>query len=196
MLKTTLAIILSTGLVAQTQAPSRWSGSTRLLSPSVAGTLIARNGVLELAILWRGAPGWSLGNENSSGGGSGDSINGAQQYGQIRLDYSYTASTRIAEIQGKAFQLPGGMNVIMVDNVDHPGGGVVSGTARIVGNYEAPATPLPPILAASPEVVRFLRCETPLPADGFPRDLPDDTRERLLTLINRVYVCDALNALR
>ena len=88
--------LLVGGLQAE-QGPSERGplrAMTQPLSPSVLATVATRNQVLELAVLWRGAPGWFL-----AGSGRGASysegnatFSAALNYGGLQLSLSYEPS--------------------------------------------------------------------------------------------------------
>ena len=154
--------LLVGGLQAE-QGPSERGplrAMTQPLSPSVLATVATRNQVLELAVLWRGAPGWFL-----AGSGRGASysegnatFSAALNYGGLQLSLSYEPSRHSALVQGTVVALPNGANVILVDNVDGGTVPAIGGVVSVDSHFEGNAT-FASLLGGSPEIVSFLRCD-------------------------------------
>jgi hypothetical protein len=157
---------------AQGQPRARSSGgATQWMSPSVVATWLTRRvdagpEQLELLVLWRGDPGWFLrpGNEIRSDSRSPTVGRHTIVYGDIRLTLDYDHSTRSAVVNGNTLTL-GEHNVVLVDEVDVPSGPRVVRTFRVVPEMPGSAGQLSPLLTRSPEIMTFLRCDAPIPAD-------------------------------
>jgi hypothetical protein len=118
---------------------------------------------LELLVVWRGQPGWYMrgGSRTSSGGGSGSSFQSTSRYGDVELQLGLDSAAHTADIQGKRVAL-GGSNVILVDNIDIPGGAKVVGLRRVdtdVALLNSGYPDIDAVLIRSAAVVSFLRCE-------------------------------------
>ena len=154
-------IALGVGGVQAAQRPSEgpFTAQTQPISPSVLATIVTRNQVLELVVLWRGAPGWFLGaGQGAKYSGGNGSFTGLLEYGGLQLDFSYEASRRTARIQAKSVLLPEKANVILVDGVDRGTAQTIAGTASVDSHFESSAT-FASLLGRSPEIVSFLRCD-------------------------------------
>lgn len=143
------------------------------MSPAVVATWITEQQgdgpvELEMLILWRGNPGWFLraGGSSSSGSGvvRGDHRTNHETIvqGGVRLTYGYDSQTRLATVQGTTFDLRES-NVVLVDDVDAPGGARVSGTLRVARSMPGSAGQIGLVLRTSPEIMAFLRCDARAP---------------------------------
>jgi hypothetical protein len=152
------------------QAPGRaaqpHSGATnRIISPvAVVSSIVRDDGgggaLLDLAVLWRGAPGWFAqgGAHSESGGGSGSSVHSDIRYGDVKLTLNFNAETRVAGIQGTEIKLRDA-NVVLVDYVDSRAGPQVIRTLRVDPAVPGGALDIAQALRRSPEIVSFLRCD-------------------------------------
>lgn len=140
-----------------------------MLSPAVVATWFTDQPAglpvqLRLLVLWRGAPGWFL-----SGGGE---IRGATDrsgvrhetvnYGNVRLTVSFDAATRVVSIHDKGFALKDD-NVVFVDDVDTAAGPRVASTMLLGPTMPGSAGQLGEMLAPSPRIIEFLRCDAKAP---------------------------------
>ena len=142
----------------------------QVVSPVAMATWVARRAsdggrVLELLVLWRGTPAWFARGSGSgaSGGGDGRRVNKTIRRGELTLQLEFDLQTRLATIQGTPVELRD-HNVVLVDGVDEPKGPRVVGTLRVdstLPSGDGPA-PIAETMRRSPEIVSFLRCETPL----------------------------------
>ena len=168
-------MVLAAVASALAQTASRtWN---RPLSASVVATFVERDGALAMLLLWRGQPGWFVvGARSESGGGSGATIRGTADYGDIRLEYELSPDR--ARVQGRPVDLPAGANVLLIDGVDRKGDS--STIAAIAGDLTTrDANPrLSSFLKQTPAALTFLRCGEPL------------TDERLKPF--NQFVCDDL----
>lgn len=137
---------------------------TQPVSPSVLATIATRNKVLELVVLWRGAPGWFL-----AGSGQGASysegnatFSAALNYGGRQLSVSYEAARHTALIQGTAVDVPNGANVILVDGVDLSTVPAIGGVVSVDSHLEGDPT-FASLLGGSAEIVSFVRCDAGTP---------------------------------
>ncbi len=126
-----------------------------LLSPSVEATWVVRENRLALLILWRGQPGRFRRQP------SGFVDNGVEQVlvrGVIKLSQKYDAREGVVHIQGIRTELRGD-NVVFVDEVDRTGGARVIGQLRIDPTMPGSPAQIGPMLARSPPIMAFLRCD-------------------------------------
>ena len=150
------------------------SSGTRVISPVALVTWVAHYGndgaqVLDLIVLWRGSPGWFARGSGSgtSSGGSTSSFHSTIRYGGLDLQLEFEAQTRAVRIDGMRVELAGD-NVILVDDVDMPGGLTVASTLRVDPSLPLADNGYPRIeavLRQSGEIVSFLRCDARMP-DG------------------------------
>jgi hypothetical protein len=128
------------------RAQSPASSGTSLLSASVLVTWMTHNegvdaSVLDLAVFWRGTPGWFTAGDprGRSGGGSSmvlpDGRSGPQTHfigvGSLRLEVTFDPASRSAQVQDHNISTQDA-NVILVDEVDSPAG------PRIISTIDAP----------------------------------------------------------
>jgi hypothetical protein len=94
------------------------------------------------------------------------------QLGYHRVELSFDAAAHTAIVQGKATAVPPAANVLLVDNIDRPGGEVIKFLSIDPAGVDLyPRLGLSawaPLLARSREVVEFLQCDA-VPVD--PRSL-------------------------
>jgi hypothetical protein len=158
------ALAVGGGQAAQRPSEGPLTAQTQPISPSVLATIVTRNPVLELVVLWRGEPGWFLagsGRGAKYSGGNG-SFTADLDYGGLQLGLSYDASRRTARVLAKAVSLPEHANVILVDSVDRGAAQTIAGTASVDSHLEGNST-FASVLGSSPEIVSFLRCDAETP---------------------------------
>jgi hypothetical protein len=175
-----IPIILAAALIGAAGSPdaqsptwNRSGGATQWMSPAVVATWITEQEAgapvqLQMLILWRGTPGWFLRAGGSSSEGTG-SIQGNHRIyrdtivqGGVRLAFEYDSRTRVATVQGQEVDLHED-NVVLVDDVDAPGGARVSGTLRIARPMPGSAGQIGLVLRMSPEIMAYLRCDATVP---------------------------------
>jgi hypothetical protein len=143
------------------------SSATQVISPVALVTWVAKYGsdgvsTIDLIVLWRGMPGWfSRGPANGvSSGGSNASFHSTIRYGGLELQLEADSQARVARVQGMRVEL-GDDNVILVDEVDMPGGPTVVGTLRVEPDLPQTDNGYPRIdevLRRSPQIQSYLRC--------------------------------------
>ena len=125
--------------------------------------------VLDLLILWRGTPGWFHGKSTGRRGGGGSRVVGGTKgivsqstyYGDVAIAFEANFDSRVANVAQSTVKLDH-VNTIVADNID--------GNWRITGTrWTDPRLPLVgdwnlALARRSPEFVRDLRCEIPMPA--------------------------------
>lgn len=178
---TPLVTLLAVTLPALEQPEQTTSTGSRVVSPSVVATTIARIGdrrttQLELIVLWRGSPGWFLGaadgsstwQRNETGSRTVDqAVVHRVSFGSRPLVVTFFRDRHAVRIgDGELAPLPDGANAVLVDNVDSPDGPVIVNTVRLESNTIAFPARIEPLLGASPDLMSFLRCEAPLPDAG------------------------------
>ena len=153
-------LLAAVGSALAQSASRTW---TRPLSASVVATFVERDGALAMLLLWRGKPGWFVvGARSESGGGTGATIRGTVNYGDIRLEYEI--SPERARVQGRPVDLPAGANVLLIDGVDRPDGPTIAAIAGDLTTRDANPR-LSSFLKQTPTALTFLRCGEPLTDD-------------------------------
>ena len=190
-----LGVIASVPLGAQAppRPPSAVSLGSRIVSPAVVATVVARAGPsgageLDLLILWRGRPGWFLeagrDGRTSTWGGTAGGLGGSKGilnhqvlFGGLTLSLQFEREGRTVRVQDIEVSLQDS-NVILVDQVDDGEDMLVVGTRWI----DPQNTGVPPraerVIARSSELVTFLRCDA---------SLSDPLMQRMVQVI-----CDGL----
>jgi hypothetical protein len=153
------ALVINTLVIAPVVAQS---GQTRPLSPSVLATLVTRGQQIELLVLWRDAPNWYVGRrQRVSGGGDGGTFRTSVQLDDIELSLAYDPTRRTVRIGETTTSLIDGANVVMIDGVADPSERRRSVSVTAVDlSGDSPNPVLGTLLARSPAIVKFLRCET------------------------------------
>jgi hypothetical protein len=157
--------------------PVGLSGIMGRVSPAVVATWMTHTepsgmSVLDLAVFWRGTPGWFMaGGPSRSAGGSGSAFGpdgrpGVERQfivaGDLRLDVRFDPMTRQVQIQNQVISLNND-NVILVDDVDGPGGPRIAETRRIDPQFPSSVgIDIPDIIRRSPDLFDYLRCEAVL----------------------------------
>ncbi|HEV8395992.1 MAG TPA: hypothetical protein VGQ37_17045 [Vicinamibacterales bacterium] len=161
-------IVALSSLLAHAQTPAihySTSGGGPL-SPSVVATWEmtgpdAGSSNLDLLVLWRGKPGWF--NERLDGIAAG----GSEHVHRIlsprgNMELRFDPSRRTVAMNGQLIALRDA-NVLLLDDVDKPGGTRVAGTAR----GDTPPSRSGPnldvltaIMRSSPTLFDFLRCDS------------------------------------
>lgn len=152
-------------------------------------------GTLELLVLWRGTPGWFLrpggGSlsfedtteyprpgrdasrpEQAEGAPTGRRLGSTVtiRQGSVLLELRFDRENATVYVQEHPVRLNGN-NVVLVDDVDGPAGPQVAGTLHIDPGFIVGGSDEPPfdgfevLLQRSEELLGFLRCDVPLPAD-------------------------------
>jgi len=195
-------------LVAPVNAHGQTQSSSRPLSGTVVGTSVVRNGELSLLVLWRGTPGWFDGSDKSGGGGG--SSNGREfghewlTFGNRTLSIEFDYSARLAKLLGEDVSLVD-TNVVLVDDVDRPGGPRIVARRRVdpsmptIGGPRTTAND-PAVIAIrrDPEAMTFLQCEIPppVPAGVAAAALDEAARARVIDYVQRALtlVCREVTA--
>lgn len=138
-----------------------------VMSPSVEATwaVVEQGGEnrLELLVLWRGQPGWF---QRQPAGFTNNGVEQTIVRGLIRLTMRYEAHSRVLHVQGIRKEL-GVDNVVFIDEVDSPGGARVVGQLRVGSAIAGSAAQIGPLLARSPRIMAFLRCDVvPIGLEG------------------------------
>jgi len=108
-------------------------------------------------VLWRGAPKWYLSSpQSSSGGGSAESFQFQQSYGDVELSLKVFSRPTKMVLNGIDVA-DTSANVFMVDGVDR---GSIAPTIKGLNVALASGTPLEAALAAADnaDVLKFLQC--------------------------------------
>ena len=158
------AIVLLTAPRPSGQSPSTGptGAQTRPVSASVLATIVTRDQQMQLAVLWRGTPGWFARGEGhqaaSYSEGNSRVFTATLEYGGIALSVVHEFGSTLARVQDKIVSLPPNTNVILVDNIDSAGGATFPDPVAIDPRLPAGNPTLASVFGRSPEVVSFLRC--------------------------------------
>ena len=145
------------------------SSSSQPVSPVALVSWVSAKGsegmTLDLAIVWRGSPGWFFATSgdrqrSGSGGGTPTTYSMSEQYGNVRIEFTLKDLPRAVTIGDKSIDL-GDHNVVLVDGVDDSGGARVIKTLKIDPAF-ANRREIEGVLGRSPEVVAFVRCDVKL----------------------------------
>ena len=98
---------------------------------------------------------------SSSGGSSTGRRHLTLKYGGLFLQVLFDAPARLAEIEDRKIPLNED-NVLLVDDVDSPGGPKVVKTLRVDPDLSDPHR-AEIVIRRSPELVAYLRCDSKLP---------------------------------
>lgn len=122
---------------------------------------------LDLAVIWRGRPGWYM--EGTGQGGSGGATSTTFQqtikYGGVHLSFQFVTSKRQLVVQdGPALDL-GDANVVLVDHVTEPAKLAVVSKLTIPSMLTGPGELVVPF-GRSNEIFNFLQCDVEVPQVG------------------------------
>jgi hypothetical protein len=123
---------------------------------------------LDLAIVWRGRPGWFLENKEQyggSGGGTDASFQQTLKYGGVYLDFRFVKSPRTLTILDRIRLDLKDANVVLIDQVDHPEKAIVVSTVAVPSPLASPGALTTPF-GRSNEIFAFLRCDVEVPQVG------------------------------
>lgn len=121
-----------------------------------------------LVVVWRGQPGWTLGEEGDTSSvefAGGEltldrhlEVSSAVSHGDLALEIAYVPATREASVNGIGVQMPDGHNVVLVDGAD-------TGMPSIETLGIEPGEPerVEAFLGRSAVVREFARCDVQLP---------------------------------
>jgi hypothetical protein len=159
----------SAGHARQHAAGTSGSGQ---LSPSVTATFTARgpspNGpwTLELLVLWRGTPGWLNTKGMLAGAGADDPAGGGRRLvtqtafvAGRPVEVQFNPQTREARLRNQVFAV-GDSNVLLVDEVDGPGGPKIVGSVRVEPFMDA-GDDIDAFVRQSPRLLKFLSRSKP-----------------------------------
>lgn len=172
------------GCVLSAQTTPTASGGTVMssqdISARVVASLITRmepNGAeqLELLVLWRGAPGWFVGERaqprsagGTSTGGAAGSFEQRLSFGSVTLNLAFDAQSRTLRIQDRTVAVPRS-NVIVVDGADDPKRLEVVETLFVPVPASSSRLSLERIFRGTPRLLDFANCDAPFPAARPPR---------------------------
>jgi hypothetical protein len=140
-----VAAVFGCGAAARAQSARTMSSGTIRVSASVVVTTIAHNeadgtSTLDVAVFWRGTPGWfTAGDPGGQSGGATstgllDGRPGPETHfigvGGLRLEMQFDPETGRVRIQDQSISLQSG-NVILVDEVDGAAGPRIVETIRV-----------------------------------------------------------------
>lgn len=121
--------------------------------------------VLDLLVLWRGAPGWFDDASLEAGAGGSDGVHRVSSRG-IAVEVRFDRQTDTVSIQGQTIALQGA-NVLLIDEMSDARGVLIAGTLRIdrlvsgvrAGRGGPSVDPLSEMIRKSPALFAYLRCD-------------------------------------
>lgn len=169
--------LLMVAISLSCRSNERISCQSDIVSSTVVATFCGHrqgaNEMLDLLVVWRGAPGWfhnrlfgvggGGGGFNRFGAGTNGHVGMHQAYGNVTIGFEVDFDTNTVTIGDRAIALVR-MNTILVDNVDRPGVHQVSAM-----RWTAPELPLGgdvnlTLAQRSRELLNDLQCDLPMPA--------------------------------
>jgi hypothetical protein len=125
--------------------------------------------ILDLLVLWRGAPGWFIGHGGARGGVAGGStgpdgvevLTSRIHYGEVDLELVFDPQARIVQLEGRSIPL-GDANVLLIDEVDGPHGPAFAGARRVEPTIPESGRRIDLVLRRSTELLEYLRCDARL----------------------------------
>jgi hypothetical protein len=171
-----LAVAAVFGCGAAARAQSAGTMSIRA-SASVVVTTIAHNEsdgtpTLDVAVFWRGTPGWFTAGDpgGQSGGGTSTGLPDGRPgpetlfigVGGLRLEVQFDPGTGRVQIQDQSISLESG-NVILVDEVDSAAGPRIVETMRVEPRFSGEFVDIDTVVRRHPALFPFLRCDVRFP---------------------------------
>jgi hypothetical protein len=171
-----LALAAAFGCDAEARAQSVGSTSIRASASVVVTTLAHReadgSSTLDLAVFWRGTPGWFTAGDpgGQSGGGTSTAFPDGRRgpetvligVGGLRLEVQFDPGTGRVQIQDQSVSLDSG-NVILVDEVDSAAGPRIVETMHVEPRLPGGLVDIDAIVRRHPSLFPFLRCEARYP---------------------------------
>ncbi|HZR26396.1 MAG TPA: hypothetical protein VFA59_22560, partial [Vicinamibacterales bacterium] len=114
--------------------------------------------ILDLLVLWRGAPGWFAKGGSAGGGGgtSGGSVFQYSQFGDVSVGVDIDRAANRVKIGQELVPLDA-VNVVLVDDVGGAGGYHIVGTRWIEPRLSAEGNPALQTVQRSTELIDYLR---------------------------------------
>lgn len=122
---------------------------------------------LDVAIVWRGRPGWFIEGpgHRESGGGTSTSYQQTITRGDTSVSFQFIFPTRqLTILDGSPIDLKDA-NVVLVDHVTDPLKTAVVATLTIPSRLTGPGALIPPF-GRSSEIFAFLQCDVEVPQPG------------------------------
>ena len=172
-----VAALFGCGAAARAQSAGTMSSGTIRVSASVVVTTIGHNeadgtSTLDVAVFWRGTPGWSTAGEPGglSGGGTSTGLPDGRPgplthfigVGGLRLEVQFDPGTGGVRIQDQSISSRSG-NVILVDEVDSAAGPRIVETMRMEPRLPGGLVDIDTVVRRHPALFAFLRCDARLP---------------------------------
>jgi len=170
----TVASLVMAAISLFAQSESIGCGSNIVSSTVVATYCGHRTGgdeMLDLMILWRGAPGWFDRRAGSSGGGGGSSQAGAgsrgrvyqfRSYGDVTISFDADFDAHSVKI-GEVVTALDGINTVLVDDVDQPDARRIGATRWIEPRLPVIGDMNLLVIQRSRELTDYLQCDIPMP---------------------------------
>lgn len=164
-----VCLLFGAAITARAQVPNAGIAGSGVLSPSVVATyqgsgyMPAGPLTIDLLVLWRGSPGWFDERTGTAGIGGSDGVHlvrAASHTLQIRFD----SRARTVHVQNQVVPLLQN-NVLLLDEVDSPGGAKVAGLLRVEGQVSPSAgggpdvDPVDAMVRQSSDLFDYLRCD-------------------------------------
>jgi len=172
-----VAPIFGCGAAAHAQSAGNMSSGTIRVSASVVVTTIAHNetdgtSTLDVAVFWRGTPGWFTAGDAGAQSGGGmsaglpDGRPGLETHfigiGGLRLEVQFDPGTGRVRIQDQSISSHTA-NVILVDEVDGAAGPRIVGLIRVEPLFQGGFVDIDTVVRRHPALFPFLRCDARFP---------------------------------
>jgi hypothetical protein len=172
-----VAAVFGCDASARAQSARTMSSGTIRVSASVVVTTIAHSeadgtSTLDVAVFWRGTPGWFTAGEPSGQSGGGSSIGlsdgrpGLETHfiavDGLRLEVQFDPGTGSVQIQDQSISPQSG-NVILVDEVDGVAGPRIVDTLRVEPRFPSGFVDIDAVVRGHPALLPFLRCDARFP---------------------------------
>jgi len=194
------AALVSVSLWSATAAQSREpiGCGANIISSTVVSTYCGhRHGddeMMDLLVLWRGAPGWfNRTGGRATGGGGGYEFGGGLKgsayqystYGDVTIGIDANFDENRLKIGDETFPLDT-VNIVFVDGVDEPGNRRVSATRWIDPKLPLVGDPNLVVARRSREVLDYLQCDIPMPPPAALPGLPPNRTLQVITVCERL----------
>jgi hypothetical protein len=174
-----LAVAAAAGCVAPARAQSAGttsSGTIRVSASVVVTTMwhteADGTSTLDVAVFWRGTPGWFTAADPGelSGGGTGTGLPDGRggpvtefiRVGGLRLEAQFDPATGRVRIQDQNIPLQTA-NVILVDQVDAAAGPRIVDTMRVESRFPGGFVDIDAVVRRQPALFPYLRCDARFP---------------------------------
>ena len=172
-----VAAVFGCGAPARAQSAGGTSSASSRVSASVVVTTISHNeadgtSTLDVAVFWRGTPGWFTAGDPGaqSGGGTSTGLPDGRpgpmtefiNVGGVRLEVQFDPGTGRVRVQDQCISSQNA-NVILVDEVDGAPGPRIVETMRVEPRFSGRVVDIDTVVQRHPALFPFLRCDARFP---------------------------------